>query len=311
MRRVTFSQKVKEELVNLEMEDNEQASLWLCSALAASGLFRAGEVYIKSAQRAFIEKLQLEVRRLWDIEANVGEKTAYAYLTISGQAQVQIVRQEMLAHLHYNTFRGTLERQAGSFAPALRLTALRSIFLAAGSLAEPASSYQIEFALRRLSVANFVEELLELEDIEILRLQHGAYHMLYIKNGDQIAQLLANGGAHMSYLQFEQIRVRKNMNGMVNRTVNCDSANSQRVADTSARQIELLRDLDAANGVDKLPDDLRVVARLRLDNPGFSIREMGECMDPPLGKSGMYHRLGKLEVWAKNYLAELGEDSGT
>ncbi len=310
----SFSQQVKDELVSLLAASDEETALWLATSFAATGEFRSGEISIKSAQQAFIEKIQTESVRIWDAEGGFGRKKTYSYLRYTDEMAVHRVRRELQDVLQYNASRGQLNRKAVTFTRPLRLQALGALFLAAGSMADPARSYQIEFSLRRQSVVSFLEDLLDMEEIETIRQQQGAYHLIYIKNGDQIADLLGAIGAHRSLLSYEDTRIRKNMNEMVNRAVNCDNANLQRIADTSARQIELLRDLEAAGGFVDLPEDLDQVARLRLDNPGSSIRELGEDMEPPLGKSGMFHRLGKLETWAKQYLErkrELESQRGT
>ncbi len=299
---LSFSQQVKDELVSLTVASDEETNLWLAVALVASGEFRAGEISIKSAQQAFIEKIQAEAERLWGAKGAFGRKKAYSYLRFTDEMSVHRVRRELLDVLQYNASRGMLNRKAVTFTRPLRLVALAALFLASGSMADPARSYQIEFSLRRQSVMTFLEDLLDMEEIETIRQHQGAYHMLYIKNGDHIADLLGGIGAHRSLLHYEDTRVRKNMNEMVNRAVNCDNANLQRVADTSARQIELLRDVEEIGGLADLPENLQQAATLRLENPGLSIRELGEVMDPPLGKSGMFHRLGKLETWAKQYL---------
>lgn len=302
MKKLSFSQQMKDELVNLPFTSEVEAGMWLCTALAATGVFRGSEVSLKSAHKSLIAKLQEVSAAIFGFGGEVIEKKAHAYWQVSSREYSDIIREAMERRLGFDCLRGTMSLGAADFPDSLRLAALRAFMLTVGSMAEPSKSYQIEFSFRRQSVLEFLEEILAGLGIESLRQRQGAYHMLYVKNGDDIAELLGLMGAHLALLNFEDVRVRKNMNEMVNRAVNCDNANLQRVADTSARQADLLKRLKAAGGFATLPEDLASVAELRLDNPGLSIRELGECMDPPLGKSGMYHRLGRLEAWAEDYL---------
>lgn len=119
--------------------------------------------------------------------------------------------------------------------------------------------------------------------------------MVYLKEGQYIAEFLLQSGAHESLLAFESLRVEKEMRNSVNRVVNCDNANAQRIANTSARQLELIRFLRDSRTLGQLPAELQAAAEARLENPDLSLRELGELMDPPIGKSGMNHRLKKLE----------------
>ena len=302
MRKESFSQKVKDELLALPFSSEAEAGMWLCSALAANGVFRGTEVSIKSARKSLIRTLADISEKIFGFRGEIIERKTHAYWQVKSREASDIIRESMERRLGFDCVRGIMNLNAEYFPETMQLAALRAFILTVGSFAEPMKSYQIEFSLRRQSVLEFLADILDGMGIESLLQRQGAYHMLYIKNGDDIAALLGKTGAHKAYLSFEDIRLRKNINEAVNRAVNCDNANQQRVADTAARQIHLLRRLNEAGGFGKLPEDLAAVARLRIEHPGCSLRELGEYMNPPLGKSGMYHRLGKLEAWAEDYL---------
>lgn len=302
MKQPSFSQNMKDELLALEFASEEEAGMWFCCALASAGVFRAHEISIKSAQKSLIGKLSDTAFSLLGIRGEVCEKKAHAEWTCRGREEVLAVRALLEDVLDFDTVRGSIGLSYEDVPEALRIEALRAFLLTAGSMADPMRSYQIEFSLRRQTVSDFLRDILNSLGIEtLLHIQH-PYQMLYIKSGDDIYRLLALVGAHASVLRFENERVRKEMNAQINRAVNCDSANTQRVADSAARQLALLRQIEEAGALSKLPDELAEAARLRLENPGASLRELGEYLNPPLGKSGMYHRLGRLEAWAKSYL---------
>ena len=172
---------------------------------------------------------------------------------------------------------------------------LRGLFLSSGSVIEPNKSYHLEIAARRLSVAEAAVQLLSLDDIGSAMLRRNGYYVVYMKEGQQISDFLLITGAHEALLDLESLRVNKSVRNSVNRVVNCDNANTIRIAFTGARQQEVLEYLSEHVGLGSLPKDLRSAAQMRLDYPDLSLKELGEMMDPPLGKSGMNHRLKRLE----------------
>ena len=102
-------------------------------------------------------------------------------------------------------------------------------------------------------------------------------------------------GAHKKLLEFENIRILKDLRNRVNRSVNCETANLNKVVNTGVRQLEAIHAIDRAMGIEKLKPNLREVARLRLEFPSSSLKELGEMLDPPISKSAVNHRLRKLE----------------
>lgn len=171
---------------------------------------------------------------------------------------------------------------------------LRGLYLACGSMADPRERYHLEFSFVNRGSALWSGLLFEDLELEPGWVTHQGNRVLYFKEGTQLAEFLLRSGAHKALLEFEEIRVRKDVRNQVNRLVNCDHANAQRLADSSAKQLAAIRHIDLVRGLDSLPDDLRQLATLRLENPEFSLRELGEIMEPPLGKSAVNHRFSKL-----------------
>ena len=131
-------------------------------------------------------------------------------------------------------------------------------------------------------------------NIEPKLVERKKYHVVYVKESQEIADLLTLMGAHVSLLDMENIRIIKDMKNRVNRRVNCETANLKKSANAGMNQAEAIEKIEAAKGLRALPDQLREIAVLRRDNPDISLQELGMLMDPPLGKSGVNHRLRKL-----------------
>jgi len=123
-------------------------------------------------------------------------------------------------------------------------------------------------------------------------------YVVYLKEGENIVDLLNIIGAHSSLLNLENVRIYKEMRNNVNRLVNCETANLSKTVNASVRQVECIKLIRDTIGLKKLPPNLRQVAEVRLNNPDASLKELGEMLDPPIGKSGVNHRLRRIEEFA-------------
>lgn len=182
---------------------------------------------------------------------------------------------------------------------------LRGAFLMLGSVNDPAKSYNLEFYTGSNSAVRYVSEALgELtEDIKINVRKDST--PIYFKDSQVIVDILAAMGAGVSVLNYENQRILNETRGRINRRVNCEIGNLRKVATAGAHQAENIRIIDEKLGIDNLPDSLKEIARLRLDNPEMSLVELGSRLSTPLGKSGVNHRMQKLIAMA----GELKEQS--
>lgn len=296
----SFSQKVKKELCTVEQDNFTDKSLHLAFSLASSASFRSHKIIFKCYNSNYIELIKSYIDDILDVDYILEEKKTQSTFEFSSKVAVKAVFDLLETELDFNWVRGQINRDIADFNQEERIDILRSAFLMNGSMACPEQSYQLELALKRLSVKNFLNELLLDENIEVSTGSNAFF--LYLRTGDDIAEFLGLIGAHKSLLEFENIRVKKKVNEDVNRIVNFDNANLQRVADSTARQILALKKLNDIGAYQMLPEDLKEVANLRLQFPGYSLSDLAAEMEPSISKSGMYHRLAKLEKWINDYL---------
>ncbi len=179
---------------------------------------------------------------------------------------------------------------------------LRGAFLAAGSISDPEKSYHFEIVCQQPQQAQLLQELLVSFDLDAKIVQRKKYHIVYLKEGAQIVDALNVMGAYVALMNLENVRILKEMRGSVNRIVNCETANINKVVGAAYRQVEDIHYIQSRIGLDELPPSLREMALLRLEYPDTSLKDLGELCDPPVGKSGVNHRLRKL--------AELAEKLG-
>ena len=129
--------------------------------------------------------------------------------------------------------------------------------------------------------------------------------MVYIKEGDQIVDILNVMEAPVALMELENIRILRGMRGNVNRQVNCETANINKTVSAAVKQMEDIRFIQETIGLDGLPESLQDMARLRLERPEATLKELGEALEPPVGKSGVNHRLRKLGQMADDLRQQL------
>ena len=134
------------------------------------------------------------------------------------------------------------------------------------------------------------------------------YYVVYIKEGSQIVDILNVMEAHLSLMELENIRILKEMRGNVNRQVNCETANINKTVSAAVKQIEDIEFIRDTVGFESLPDGLAQIAKARLLKPEATLKELGEDLEPPVGKSGVNHRLRKLGEMAEK-LREQGTET--
>ena len=130
--------------------------------------------------------------------------------------------------------------------------------------------------------------------------------MVYIKEGNQIVDILNVMEAPVSLMEFENIRILREMRGNVNRQVNCETANINKTVSAAVKQVEDITYLRDTIGFEKLSEGLEEIALARLSHPEASLKELGELLSPPVGKSGVNHRLRKLSELAEKVRQEQG-----
>ena len=179
-----------------------------------------------------------------------------------------------------------------------RRSFLRGVFLASGSVTDPEKEYHLEFVLGDEAFATALLRLIARFDLTAHVARRRQMTLVYLKGQSEITDMLSIFGAQNARFAMEDAYIRKVFRNNANRAVNCDSANVQRAITAASRQAEAIRRVIAARGETSLPPALLEAARLRLAYPEVSLEELGQMCDPPVGKSGINHRLRKLEQLA-------------
>lgn len=171
---------------------------------------------------------------------------------------------------------------------------LRGVFLTSGSMSNPEKRYHLEFVCATMEQAQQVKDTILAFEVDAKIVQRKKYYVVYLKEGEGIVELLNIMGAHVSLMNFENFRILKEMRNDINRRVNCEAANITKTVNAASKQIEDIEYIRKHYGFQKISDSLREMAELRLEHPEATLKELGELLNPPVGKSGVNHRLKKL-----------------
>lgn len=171
---------------------------------------------------------------------------------------------------------------------------VRGAFLAAGSISAPEKSYHFEIVCETQAKAMQLSEIIKTFEIESKIVERKKHFVVYIKEGAGIVDMLNVMQAHVSLMDLENVRILKEMRNSVNRKVNCETANLTKTVNAAVKQVEDIRYIEQKIGLGALPEVLEEAARVRLQLPDASLKELGEAMTPPLGKSGINHRLKRI-----------------
>ena len=171
---------------------------------------------------------------------------------------------------------------------------IKGVFMGGGSINNPKNTYHLELIFNEIENLQLTKKMLLDFDISSKQIKLKNKYLIYIKDGEKISEFLALIGASRAVMEFEDIRIEKEMRGKVNRLVNCKTANLNKTINASVEQISAIKKLKESKKFNKLNDNLKEIANLRLENPNMSLIELGKLLKQPLGKSGVNYRLKKI-----------------
>ena len=181
---------------------------------------------------------------------------------------------------------------------------IRGAFLASGSMSDPNKSYHFEIVCRTMEQAEQLQQLMNGFETEAKIVERKGHYVVYLKEGSQIVDMLNVMEAYVSLMNLENVRILKEMRNSVNRKVNCETANISKTVNAAVKQLEDIELIRSKLGLDQLPQNLREMALIRLKYPEAALKELGNYLTPPVGKSGVNHRLRKLAEIAENLRGE-------
>lgn len=295
----SFSKSVKEELLDLVSQARHCQIVEVATILQFGDTLKAGksgglELVISAEQQQNIRKYFTLFKKTYNIIPDMVESEHGYELVISNQSEVESILQSVKIIQD-----GVLcmEKQV---APILlknmccKRVYLRRTYLQIGSMSAPEKGYHLEYVCTYKEQAEQIREVLHDFEIEGKITKRKKYWIVYVKDGSGIVELLNIMGAHVSLMNFENLRIVKEVRNLVNRRVNCEAANINRTVTAATKQITDIQKLISHKELETLPMNLQEMALVRMEYPDASLQELGSYLVPPVGKSGVNHRLRKL-----------------
>lgn len=260
----------------------------------------AGKLEIRTENSAVVRKCFTLLKKTFNIDTDIFEKS-FAAQEKSGIYQLALTGDD--AQRVASACRLTAHR--GQVSPLLLKSAccrrayLRGIYLSIGSMSNPKRSYHLEFVCADMPQAEQLCGILADFELEAKIIRRKRYYVVYLKEGERIVDLLNIMEAHVALMELENLRILKDISNRVNRRVNCETANIAKTVSAASRQVEDIRLIQERRGLSSLPENLQRAAQLRLEAPDATLEELAQMMTPPIGKSGVNHRLRKLSEIAE------------
>ncbi|ANZ58451.1 DNA-binding protein WhiA [Fructilactobacillus lindneri] len=303
---MSYASDVKKELTNLEVHrDNAKAELM--ALIRMNGTLKVSNgrlsLEVQSENSAISRRIYQLLLRFYNVEAAVVVRRKMK-LKKNNLYIVRLVRsvRDILNDLGILDGNQIVERvplellkndmQVRSY--------LRGAFLAGGSVNNPETSrYHLEIYSLYENHNQMLAEMMNKYNLGAKEIQRRSGHIVYLKEGEKIADFLQLIGATNAMLKFEDVRIVRDMRNSVNRLVNCENANMNKVANASTKQIENIKFISEKAGLKILPQKLQEVAIVRMKNQEVSLKELGELVpNGPISKSGINHRLHKINDFA-------------
>ncbi len=180
---------------------------------------------------------------------------------------------------------------------------IRGAFLAAGSISDPRKAYHLEIVCRTSPQARQLRDVMNTFSAEAKIVERKGHYVVYVKEGARIVDMLGVMEANVALMNLENVRILKEMRNSVNRKVNCETANISKTVSAAVRQVDDILLIQKRIGLSKLPESLQEIARVRLEHPDMPLKELGELLTPPVGKSGANHRLRRISEIAEKLKA--------
>ena len=304
---MTFSLKVKDELAKVmpgarHCQIAELAAIiGMCGRIYTSR-FRRQYLRVTAENRNVVAKCQLLIKKAFGYDADVTVR-----YNIDSKNRIYIMS-VMDSDIATKILLATkIMGQDGSINRDLSLVStvsvqnmcckrafLRGAFLAGGSISDPEKSYHFEIVSSGERKASQVLEAVNAFELDGRIVERRRYYVVYLKESAHIVDMLNVIGAHISLMDLENVRILKEIGNSINRQVNCEVANKGKTINAAHKQIEDIHCIMDSVGLDSLSEQLEEIARVRLEFPDDSLKDLGERLSPPVGKSGVNHRLRKI-----------------
>ena len=296
---MSFSTEAKKEIAALMPDKLCCRTAQIYGMLECAHAFSAAEISLQTEQEEIADLYDRMVSRICSVPRPV--RTTLRRRTTLWQSTIPDadLRRQVLEHFGHGEKEVSLRlNRANLDCDACARAYLRGAFLVCGAVTDPEKDYHLEFATPRYHLSRDLLALFREVNFPAKIVTRGGSYVVYIKGSEAIEDCLTYLGATKAALEMMGVKMVKSIRNDTNRRINCESANIDKTVQAAVAQVEAVRRIESVCGLSALPEELQEVARLRLDNPDLSLRDLGALLDPPLTRSGVNHRLQRILKFA-------------
>ena len=285
---MSFSSDIKQELNNLKNLSNKELVKY-----ELIGYLLSGNIDIDKNNLEFTTENDYNINRFSKLLSNLNINHN---IDVSGKIFIIIVKKKEISEIvKIESNKIYFQEEIANIKNQELLKAIvRGMYLGSGSVNNPENKYHLEVTFSNESNMELAISILEKLGIKTKKMIMKNKYYLYIKEGEEISKILALIGANKAVMKFEEIRIQREMRGKVNRLVNCKTANLNKTINASVEQIAAINKLKENGKFNKLNENLKEIAELRIENPDMSLIDLGKLLKEPVGKSGVNYRLKKI-----------------
>lgn len=290
---MSFSSDVRKTLCGVLGECEFCTSAELAGIMSFSGQLNADKL------KFVTEKAYIAERIAEDILKCTGRRVSY---NDQKNIKIEISDMDLLEKIRDKTgiasdnFEKTLKNDC------CKRAYIRGAFLGGGCVANPDRSYHLEFDTKYKISAERLFNVISTCGIAPKLTYRKGHYLVYLKGSDDIADVLGIMGDSMSALRFYTVQMEKDVRNSINRQINCEMANQEKTSKAASKHLTAIKKIRANSAMKKLPEVLQEIAEVREKYPDISLKALGEMLNPPLGKSGVNHRLNRIVEYAENEL---------
>lgn len=284
---MSFSSQIKEKLCKTEYTCPNCSAYEIAGALMFGGTVGEGSIRLATENEHVAQRIKNDILSSFGIELPIRSMSRIYRIETDDINQVENIKGGILPS-------GDMPFSC------CRAAFVRGAFLGGGSVTDPQKGYHMEFDTKNEDMARYLQDFLKKGGFVSKITYRKGYHVVYVKGSEEIADILGYMGAPHFAFELLDVQIEKEMRNDVNRRVNCENANTNKAAKASSKHLFAINKIKRAKRWEKLPDVLKEIGTLREEYPEDSLKELGEKTNPPIGKSGVNHRLNRILEIAEN-----------
>ena len=280
---MSFSYDIKTKLSQIMPDCEFCKTAELCGIIDFASAVKDGKISLATENKAAAERIE---RLFGECLGFVPQKKSF-----SGGCRFEITNENELDILSLSSDDDEYSKMPFD---CCKKSYIRGAFIGGGSISDPKKNYHLEFDTKNSFAADELLGLLEKEGIAAKKTARKSHFIIYIKGYEEIAAVLGLMGAGSASMEIYNVSIEKEIRNAVNRRMNCENANIDKVVKAYGRHMLAIEKINNTIGFENLPESLREIARVRMEYPDESLKELGQKLENPIGKSGVNHRLNRL-----------------